>query len=177
MIDLIARGEFRKAVTAMASFEASQVFSRGLGMDWAKYDPESDERLLQLIFSHLPKAAADAPPQYLPTCRVGAAMLHLIWNVGQVARWLSEKIPGENEDRLFKIASDLNSHALYLREIESLKAVGVSRFEVLTCNDDHVCESCKALAGKVHHIKSAPEIPNSDCTSTWCRCRTAGALS
>jgi hypothetical protein len=177
LIDLITRGQFRNAVTTMASFEASQVFPRGMNVDWTHYDPKPDERILQLIFSRLPRAAAEVPAQFLPTCRVGAAMLHLIWNVGQVTSWLSSHIPGENKDRLFKIASDLCSHALFLNEIDSLKRLGIHRVTLRTCNDQLVCASCRALAEKSYDIKDPPQIPNPNCSSTVCRCWISGDWS
>ena len=177
LIDLIAHGQFRNAVTTMASFEASQVVPRGINVDWTHYDPKPDERILQLIFSRLPQAAADVSAHFLPTCRVGAAMLHLIWNVGQVTSWLSSHIPGENEDRLYKIASDLCSHALFLNEIDSLKRLGLHRVAIRTCNDQLVCASCRELAEKNYDTKDPPKIPNPNCSSTVCRCWICGDWS
>jgi hypothetical protein len=181
LIHLLGSGEFRKAIEAMASFEAAQVFSRGMGVDWAHYDPEHDEAILRLIFSRLPKATVHAPPEDLPNCRIGAAMLHLTWNVGQVSTWLSEVIPGKDEETLFKIASDLRSHALFLSELESVKSLSDSgirmTINVLTCNDDLVCASCRSLEATKYDPEDAPELPNPECSNPPCRCSIGAAVS
>ena len=178
LTDLLASGEFRVAVVTLASFEAAQVFARGMGVDWADYDPEPDERIIRLIFTRVPKSLAGTPSGYLPICRVGAAMLRLVWNVGEVSTWLSRHIPGEAEDRLYKVASDLCSYALFLNQVDSLKASPfLHHLRVLTCNDDLVCESCKRLAEGTHPLEDPPEIPNPDCSSrSWCRCGVSGEL-
>lgn len=181
LIDLLGHGEFQKAVATLASFEAAQVFPRGMGVDWAHYNPEQSEAVLRLVFTRLPKASAGAPPEYLPKCRIGAAMFHLIWNGGQVSTWLSQSIPGEDEERLFKIASDLHSHALFLHELDSIKELGRSgirmTIRVMTCNDHLVCAGCRSLADKQHHVEDPPEIPNPECSSPLCRCSISSAIS
>jgi hypothetical protein len=181
LTDLLARGEFRKAVVTLASFEAAQVFPRGMGIDWADFDPQPMERRIRLIFTRVPKSLVDTPSEYLPICRVGAAMFVLIWNVGEVSTWISRHIPGETEKRLCKIAQDLHSHACFLDEIDTLKSFeasgGFYRLRVQTSNDDHVCASCKRLAEGTHRLEDPPEIPNPDCSSeSWCRCSVAGEL-
>jgi hypothetical protein len=181
LVDLLGSGELRKAIETMASFEAAQVFFRGMGVDWAHYDPEHDEAVLRLIFSRLPKASADAPPEDLPKCRIGAGMLHLTWNVGQVSSWLSEIIPGKDEDTLFKIASDLHSHALFLNELESVKELcdtGIRMMiHVHSCNDDLVCASCRSLEATQYDPEDVPELPNPDCSHPPCRCSIGAAIS
>jgi hypothetical protein len=178
VIALLARSDFREAVVTLASFEAAQVFPRGMGVDWAHYDPARDELILRLIFTRIPRALAQAPREYLPACRVAAGMLHLVWNVGQASTWLCSSIPAVAEEALFKIASDLHSHALFLAEIDSLKASPfLHHLRVLTRNDHLVCESCKRLAEGTHTLEDHPEIPNPDCSSPWCRCSIAAGLS
>jgi hypothetical protein len=181
LADLLARGEFRKAVVDLASFEAAQVFPRGMGIDWAHLDPEPMERRIRLIFTRVPKSLIDTPSEYLPICRVGAAMFVLVWNVGEVSTWISRHIPGETEERLCKIAQDLHSHACFLDEIDTLESFqaigGLYRLRVHASNDDHVCASCKHLAEGTHPLENSPEIPNPDCSSeSWCRRSVAGEL-
>lgn len=177
VIQFLADDSYRRAARTLAEFEAAQVFPRGMGIDWAHYDTAHDEQVLQLIFSQIPQSLAAVPHEHLPTFRLAAGMLHLMWNVGQTSTWLSQRFPSQDQDSLFKIASDLHSFALFLTEIDSLKQTGYSRFRVLTCNDELVCPSCRELASKAHSVNTAIEIPNPRCTSQWCRCWIAGSWS
>jgi len=59
-------------------------------------------------------------------------------------------------------------------ELMDLKQSGCTKVKTLTCNDQYVCQSCRALKKQVFSIDDALEampLPNKDCTTEgWCRC-------
>ena len=176
LLQFLAEGQFLEALSTLYEFEASQVFPRGLNVDWSTMSPEADTRFLELLFSHVPLAASETPSEWLLPCRIGAAMFHLVWNVGEVTAWLKSTIPDQSEGALFKTSSDMCSHASFLSEVEDLAS---SPFEVeihvLTCNDQWVCSSCRSLAERSYNLANVPELPNPDCTSGRCRCGISAA--
>ena len=172
---LLAHGDYREAAHTLARFEAAQVFPRGMGVDWAHYDTARDEKVLELIFAQLPQSLSNASARDLPTFRIAAGMLHLVWNVGQTQTWLSSRFPSQDQDALFKISSDLHSFALFLAEIDTLTQIGCPSFQVMTCNDDLVCPGCRELASNPHSLNSEVQIPNPRCSSDWCRCWIGGS--
>ena len=66
--------QFRQASQAVATYEAQQVFPRGLGMDWANHDPTHDAMILDAIFTRTPQLIAPLHGASLDALRIAAGM-------------------------------------------------------------------------------------------------------
>jgi hypothetical protein len=60
-----------------------------LGIDWNRYNPESDVIVLKTIFGQTPKLLLNIQPNLLDAFRLGAGMLHL-WGESSARKWFGE---------------------------------------------------------------------------------------
>lgn len=162
--------EFQKASQLVATFEAGQVFQRGINIEWKDYDPKQDVVVLGNIFDIVPKALAEIKPEFLEELQIAAGMMYL-WGTNRGTQWLSN-----NADTQIKIDNSvaigmLHSHAIYLREIADYKRRGIKRLRILNANDPLVCDECKKLADKTYRLDEIPSLPYEKCTCEFgCRC-------
>ena len=177
LLSALQQHEFRKAVELRVSYEAEQVFSRGLNIDWQDYPfNEHDVGMINTIFTRTPRVLAQLGDEQLEPLRIGAGMLVLGWNAGQVKKWLPSDVEPGLHVSDWRAALMLHSHAHYLQEMRQaheLEKEGVFQYEVSieTCNDDHVCDACRRIASRKYTVEGAPELPYEKCTSEdGCRC-------
>jgi hypothetical protein len=77
--ECIERGQFREAAVAVAAYEATRLFARGIGVDWANHDPSRWERELVLIWNHIPGTLRWLSPEAVrPLCLAASQML--LWS-------------------------------------------------------------------------------------------------
>lgn len=175
VLDLESR-KFRDAALKIASYEAEQVFPRGMGIDWKHYDPSNEIELLQAIFRTKPKRLSFLTDAQLENARVAAGMCILMWDVGQAAKWLEANQP-ELGSSCRAAIFDLVSSARFQVEIDRLRQSGYYKWvRINTCNDDLVCEACRKLSSKRYPVDKVPELPYEKCTSEVCRCWVVGSL-
>ena len=79
----LRRGQVEEACRIVATFEASRVFGRGVGIDRQGYEPTRDSGILGLVFSESLARHAKLDQKALANIRVAAGMMQL-W--GQITR-------------------------------------------------------------------------------------------
>lgn len=176
VISALKRRSFRDAVLKIASYEAEQVFPRGMGIDWKHYDPSNDVEMLQVIFQTKPRRLSFLTDAQLENVRVAAGMRVLMWDVGQAVKWLEANQTTELGISCEMAVFDLESSARFRVEIARLRQLGYKWVRIHTCNDSHVCEACKRLSSKRYSIERVPDLPYEKCTSEVCRCWVVGSL-
>lgn len=87
-MDYLITRLFKEASLAVANFEAEQVVSRGLGVDWKHYDPKSQIEILDSIFkSDKPGILSKLDDNKLEPLRIAAAMMEM-WGTNTATKWL-----------------------------------------------------------------------------------------
>jgi len=160
-------GRLREACLAVAHYESHQVFSRGIGMNWATYGNGSEFRVLQLLFSRCPAQIRHYPPDRILMLRIAAGMIHL-WGLSNPSPWLlpfqADPWPPEVAARM------LLFYAQHFQRVEELKAARMTRAVVMGCDLDQ-CPECRKQDGKVYRFDKLPDIPFAKCTCPdGCRC-------
>lgn len=169
VMEYLANHQFREACIAVANYEAEQIFPRGMGIDWKKYDPTGQIKLLNFIFNDKPQMLSKIEDTKLEPLRIAAAMMGL-WGVITAKKWLPDSfeigIQMDNE----RAARLLFFHASMKEQLEVYASTGTKYVEILNTTSDS-CESCKKLQGKLFKINQAPELPNPQCSyDIGCRC-------
>lgn len=170
VLSLLSGGEYKEAVRAVAGFEATQVFARGIGIDWKNYDGASDVESLKLIFTMTPAILKGIDESQLIHLRRGAAMMHL-WGAGTAKQWLP--LGFETGTRLYGDAACrmLVFHASHIRNMKAFRETGVRTVEVSGAGDDGCCPACQKINGRVYRLDNVPDLPYAKCTSEdGCRC-------
>jgi len=169
-LDLLARKQFSKAVRIVAQYEASQVFPRGLGIDWKNYDVESGVESLKTIFERTPGILKDIEGNRLDKLRLAAAMMQL-WGTNTARHWLPNDfetgihLDGDTASRM------LVFHASHIRNMQICRLSSVKTVEVLSVNDGNTCTDCRKISGRRYKLDNVPELPYAKCTSKHgCRC-------
>jgi hypothetical protein len=169
VVEYLIKRKFKEASLAVAAYEAEQVFSRGMGIDWKRYNPKHDIETLNTIFdSKPPKILARLGNEKLETLRIAAAMMAL-WGETKAKKWL----PADLETGLhFDNEAAVRMFVFYAQRremLEKYRREGIEYVEVFSAPDS--CESCKNLAGKHYKLDEVPELPNPNCTHEMgCRC-------
>lgn len=169
VLDYLRQREFKEASVTVASYEAEQVFPRGMGVDWKHYDPKQDIPMLNIIFGSKPKILARLNDGQLDMLRLAAGMIYLCGtNKGQ--EWLPP-------DFQTGLAMDNNTairmfyfHALHQMNIYNYGQSGVvKQVEILAMQDS--CDACKKISGKRFKLNDVIELPYEHCTHEMgCRC-------
>lgn len=172
VLGLLARKEFSNAVRVLAQYEASQVFPRGLGIDWKNYDVESGVESLKTIFERTPGILKDIEENRLSKLRLAAAMMQL-WGTNTARRWLPDEfetgihLDSDAACRMFIF------HAAHLRNMASYKEARFKTIEVSSVGDGNTCAECQNINGKKYKVENVPELPYAECTcDIGCRCTT-----
>lgn len=164
----LMRRDFDGASRAVARFEATQVFSRGIGTDWQRYDSKPDVFVLSVIFGEIPEILSAIQPTDIEPLRLAAALMHL---------WGTNKAEGLPVGFATGIALDADTsarmfvfRALHRRNIHQFRSAGVNRVRISVARSS-ACAACQALDGKSFSLDKAPVLPFKDCTcSLGCRC-------
>jgi len=182
MLGALRRRDFRGVVDLRISFEAEQVFPRGMGVDWRDYGSrDRDAAMLKTIFTQKPKVLAQLNDEQLEPLRLAAGMFVLGWNVGRVSAWLPDDLATGLQMSNNAAAMQLWSYARHLQEMQEARIAAresLLRYvvHVSTCGDNLVCEACRELASRVYELVSAPVLPYEKCTSKeGCRCWCSAA--
>ncbi len=173
VLELLTEGDYRSASLRMASFEAKQVFkrgldSRGLEFDWENYDPEIDVIMLECIFSGWPAILNTVTHDLRDALRLGAAMMEL-FGARTAMQWF-EEVPKTNShldpDTVIRMICFYGRHQ---QEMQEYKRMGVRCVTIIGGEDEESCPHCAAISGKKFPLGKAPELPLPTCTSE-CGC-------
>jgi hypothetical protein len=164
---------FEKAISVVFGYESSQVFPRGMGIDWKNYKGDRELESLKIIFGKIPNILAGINEQSLYPIRVAAGMM-LLWGTATARHWLDENIetgihlnPDASARMLIFYASHLNCLKRYT------ECAGIMRIKISGVDDPRSCSECRNIAGKEYRINEVPELPYPKCTSEMgCRCST-----
>lgn len=174
VLNLLKERQFKKAMRAIATHELSQVFSRGLGMNWDYYGSETDVLELAAIFEKTPGILDGITEDRLSPLRLAAGMVHLL-GTNKISPWLPPDYEtGIRFDAETAVAM-LLSHARYYRRMFELNDKDITAFikEVeFSCIDNNdTCAVCRKMNGRKYKINKFPELPYPKCTSpSGCRC-------
>lgn len=179
VIDCFRKKDFVQAAKVIAKYETNQIFVRGLGIDWneeALMPSQFYVSVPKILFDEIPTIAKGIDPEKLDYFRTLAGLMHLWGDPARVKHLLdgvesvSEKFSNLDFVRML-LSSAINKYNL--KEYRDLaRATGNKNYkiEILTCNDEHVCDACKRLAKKKYPLfGDVPELPNPDCSHN-CRC-------
>lgn len=161
--------EFGKASLTVSSYEAKQVFPRGVGIDWSRPDPVDDIHHLETLFSSRPKILGGLAEGEWEALRVAAAMMHL-WGTNAGREWLPVGFVGVPSFGIDTSARMLMFHATHKREMAKFRALNVKSGIIRGCGKDS-CEACQKIADKSLPLDRIPELPYAGCTCEMgCRC-------
>ncbi|MCL4505056.1 MAG: SAP domain-containing protein [Chloroflexi bacterium] len=174
----LAKGDFGAAAQAVYTFEAAQVFPRGIGIDWRHQDSAQDESALRAISTCNLKMLSALTHEQLEQVRLNAGV-----------RWLfaysydDYPPPAEITDHLpddgFRLTNAVISNARFHSVIDACRRSQAqfpqARHAIIYThgNDFLVCDECRKLAEREWPLDEAPELPYEKCTSSsesGCRC-------
>jgi hypothetical protein len=172
VLDFLTRQEFSKAVRVIVKYEASQVFPRGLGIDWNNYDGDSAVASLKTIFERTPGILKSMEENRLSKLRLAAGMMQL-WGTNRAYQWLPDGFETGTHLDSDAACRMLVFHASHLRNLEAYKKSGAKTVEVLGVDDGTACSECRKISGKKYKLGEVPELPYAKCTcEIGCRCTT-----
>ncbi|MCA9089011.1 MAG: SAP domain-containing protein [Planctomycetaceae bacterium] len=170
------RLQFAEAVRVVAKYESSQVFPRGVGINWRNPDVARGTTRLRYVFEHVPELLLGVNNLVLAELRKAAAMMDL-WGVSSAKPWCSmDYATGTHLDH-DACARMLMFHASHLYKLQEYVAMGIKRVEIVGTFDGATCEACKKINGKKYPISKVPQLPNPFCTcKLGCRCTMAAIV-
>ena len=164
---------FKEASKLVATYEAAQVFSRGIGIDWKNYNVHGDVKMLEVLFAAKPKFSQQLESQQLEFIRLATGMI-MLWgtNSHDASKWLPENFQTSLNIGSIWLVNMLHSHVYFKSNITAYKESGaVKEVQTTTANDSFVCGACAKLAKRRFKLDEIPELPYEHCTSeTGCRC-------
>ena len=169
-LELLKKRRLQEAAKAVASFEAKQVFARGLGIDWeASEDPVGSVGELESIFSGTPQILAGIGQDKLDALRIAAGM-DILWGTNAASRWLPEGFESGSRLDLDVAARMLIFYASHKRNLAGYSSIA-KRVRLSAVRDEQTCAACQKIDGQTFAFGSLPELPYAKCTSEMgCRC-------
>jgi len=162
--------KFKEASLSCSSFEAEQVFPRGINIDWRNPDTTRNIAVLKIIFDSNPKILKNLNNEWLEHLRLAAGMMYL-WGTRMAKGWLPPNLEtglvmdGDTASRMIIF------HARNQVNLAQYREWGAESVEISTVNDGATCEACKKIAGKKFKIDEVIELPYERCTcEIGCRC-------
>jgi hypothetical protein len=150
-------GRYKDACTIVADFEASQVFPRGVGIDWSRYDAARDIEILNEIAGYSPIRHRAIPESALANLRMSAGMMNL-WGENNPLKWLTG-----SEREFAQEAHMMLSAAISRVNLNDWKRLGFTKVKILGSGREDACKICKEANGQIYPIESAPELPHGGC--------------
>jgi hypothetical protein len=161
--------QVEEACRIVATFEASRVFGRGLGIDWQRYEPTRDSAILRLIFSESLARHAKLDEKALANLRVAAAMMQL-WGTNNPRPYLEEGLNYDEVDWSVE-AMMLLSRGLGIVGLQAMKSAGIQKVKVLGSGVRGRCLACRSDDQVVYLIDRAPVLPHEVCSChSGCGC-------
>src|SRR5690606_14448950 len=105
--------------------------TRGIGVDWANYNPSAQVAMLDTVFSSKPKILGDVDDEELGHLRIAAGM-SLLWGTNRVkSEWLSQGFSTRLHFDNSTAARMLIFHAYHRRNLEQYRSF-TKTVEILT---------------------------------------------
>ena len=174
--EALMQRQFRQASQAVATYEAQQVFPRGLGMDWANHDPTHDAMILDAIFTRTPQLIAPLHGASLDALRIAAGMQALFARPDAGKPWLPARSELACHLKADVAARMLLSPARYLQPLDQYRwwrdEYGEGRtYDLKIHSTSNSCAACVALSSGTYTLEDVPELPHEACTHEWgCGC-------
>ena len=169
-LQALQQRQFERASKLVASFEASQVFPRGINIDWKNHNHKRDVALLAAIFASWPKILASLKENQLFQLRVAAGMIHL-WGTSDADDWLPQDLTTDLVMDNSAAARMLLFYVIHKAELEQYRLLRVKCLEISVTKDDCSCQECALLVNRKYQLENIPELPYEKCTSELgCRC-------
>jgi len=169
IIEYLRQRKFKEASVMVASYEAEQVFPRGIGIDWKYYNPARDIAVLNTIFDSKPKILACLNDSQLDALRLSAGMIYL-WGTNQGKKWLPPNFETElamDNDAASRMFFFYATHRVNVANYRQSRVV--KQVEILAAQDS--CDACKKISGKRFKLDEVLELPYEHCTHEMgCRC-------
>lgn len=158
-------GRYQDACTVVANFEASQIFPRGVGINWNAYDATHDIEILNEIAAYSAPRHRDIAESTLANLRINAGMMNL-WGESNPLKWLT------GSDREFAHEARMILFAAIEKvRLKEFKESGIKQVKILGSGRDDACKICNQADGQIYPIESAPELPHVQCTCQYgCGC-------
>ncbi len=166
--------DIANAVRTVFAFERTQVFKRGMNMDWSDSESSSFVEQIEYVLGNRPAILDGVSDEALSQLRLAVAMMHL-WGVTESQKWLPADfrtgIDFDNETA----ARMMLFSASFQRELGQFRKIGVGKVIVLACDDHTCCAACREISGRTFTIDAVPELPYPKCVCEFgCRCRVIG---
>ena len=175
VLEYLKRRKFKEASVAVAAYEATQVFPRGMGIDWKNHNPARNVELLRFIFDGKPKILSRLQNDQLAALRLAGGMITLL-GLSQGKQWLPPNFEtglAMDNDAAVRM---LFFYATHQADMANYRQGGiVKQVEIRAAQDS--CEACKRISGKKYKLSEVPELPYEHCTHEMgCRCMTLAVL-
>jgi hypothetical protein len=172
--EALKQGQLKDACLVVAAYEASRVFSRGLGMSWQEYDCNRDLNILEIIFTAQLSRHGNFDQETIRNMRLAAAMLHL-WGTNNPSSWLPQTVNDDNlDEESLDLATEVRMilfHALHIIRLREIKDAGILRVEILSSRAGDECFICQTDNGKKYSVDAAPVLPHEGCSCKYgCGC-------
>lgn len=166
----ISKKDFFSAIDIVARYESSQVFQRGIGIDWSNIDKKQHIDFLRVIFTKKPAILKNIENDILNKLQVAAAMMHL-WGTPTVGELINDNYESGiylDKEAACRMIIFYASHALNLSDY---KLAGFRKIKINCVEDMNLCDECKKINNAIYCLDNAPELPYEKCTcSIGCRC-------
>jgi hypothetical protein len=163
-------GRLKEAAVAVAEYERSRLFARGIGMDWNRY-PSMEVDELQTIFSEIPGIVSGLNPEAAQPLRIAAAMMLLWGERAPAPTWGALETPTGLQMSPDVVARMFVFYAWHKQQLRPSPYVTWRSATIHIAGDDRTCDACRAISGREYPIERLPELPLPTCTSVMgCRC-------
>ena len=161
-----------EAVKEVKAFEAIQIFSRGIGVDWGTINVNEYAANVSAVMFSRPKIVRSLEEAEFKELAIGAAMIELLGE-SKASKWVSEPL----KEKIIALDSlDVDTRALMMlfqasndAEMEGLRSAGVKHVKVIGASDS--CPTCQKMNGKRFTLAKVPNLPHDDCShGSGCRC-------
>lgn len=175
VINNLKQKEYSAAVNTVAQYEASQVFPRGMGIDWKDYDGAADVEGLNMIFTLNPAILKSMGDHKIDQIRIATAMMFL-WGKNTARQWLSDDFETGihfDEDTACRMLLFNARHYNSIKSYYEAKQAGVNILSIKVLGTSDSCPACNKISGKKYILDEVPELPYEKCTQEkGCRCTT-----
>lgn len=168
--ELLIKKDLSGAARVATDYEASQIFPRGIGIDWKNYDSDLSAEL-RTIFEGVPEILKGIEKEKIAELRLATAM-GILWGTN-VKDWLPDgfqtgiHLDPDVASRMFIFYSS------HIRNMQSYRLSSTKTVEVIG-SEQNSCAECKKINGKKYKLENVPELPYAKCTCVMgCRCTTA----
>jgi hypothetical protein len=170
VLGALRRHDLRAACACVVRYERTQVFGRGLGIDWSRAPLDFNLDLVAMIFRAKPLMLASVHDSDMADLRIGAAMCALL-GTGRPGKWLADDLTLNLRFDEETAARMLLFYASHQRQLQDYARSGVVKGVRVLCAGDESCPACRKLSGRTFPLNKAPELPNPSCTHPMgCRC-------